>query len=60
MMVKVMTAQVLRPSAIDLKEITAGLDLQYKHTKKIIKKKRKGYDNSETTIGKLSTRKIQI
>ena len=39
---------------------TAGLGAQYKLTKMQFPKKRKGYDNSETTVGKLLTRRTQI
>ena len=39
---------------------TAGLDPQQMHTKKNLPANRKGYDNSETTVGKLSVRRIQI
>ena len=39
---------------------TAGLNAQYETTKNNSRTNRKGYDNSETTIGKLSARRIQI
>ena len=38
---------------------TAGLDVQYEPTKKL-PTNQKGFDNSETTVEKLSVRRIQI
>ena len=39
---------------------TAGLPISETHKKNNLPANQKGYDNSETTVGKLSTRKIQI
>ena len=41
-------------------ENTAGLPMSYPHTKKQFAANRKGCDNSETTAGKRSARRIQI
>ena len=39
---------------------TAALSAQYEPTKNQLPENRKGYDNFETTVGKLSARRIQI
>ena len=39
---------------------TAGLPISGTHTKNNLPAKQKGYDNSETTVEKLSPRRIQI
>ena len=43
-----------------LNKATAGLSVNYKPTTINSRKTRKGYENSETTVEKLSARKIQI
>ena len=40
--------------------ITAGLDIQYEPTKINLPANQKGCDTFETTVGKLSARRIQI
>ena len=39
---------------------TAGLLIRYAHMKNQFASKQKGYDNSETTVGKLSTGQIRF
>ena len=39
---------------------TAGLDVQYERTKINVPTNQNGYNNSETTVGKLLARRIQI
>ena len=39
---------------------TAGLDVHYEQTKHILPANQKSYDNSETTVEKLSARRIQV
>ena len=39
---------------------TAGLTISETHTKINLSANQKGYDNSETTVGKLSAKRIQI
>ena len=54
--------QSIQPNlmAKDLTIITVRLEPQKTHTKYEFLEKRKDYDKSETTYGKLSTRRIQI
>ena len=45
---------------LGVKQITAGLPISQAHTKNYLPANQKGYDNSETTVGKLSAGRTQI